>query len=178
MNQIYLRDQFLMVRDSDGKEPALLESQLCRYYEERNREDMDRLPRVLPENVLILKYYSFENYFLNPKVMAKLGVVESEEAFYEILLEKWKEYLYRLKSGRHLTEILGRGLESVEDIKQHMEEIRIYLRGHNLFDIFYGKYREQEKELLERYIDLAPKEDFADIFAALERFPYFEGRRC
>ena len=74
--------------------------------------------------------------------------------------------------------ILGRGLESVEDIKQHMEEIRIYLRGHNLFDIFYGKYREQEKELLERYIDLAPKEDFADIFAALERFPYFEGRRC
>lgn len=178
MNQIYLRDQFLMVRDSDGKDPAALGRELCRYYEERNREDMDKLPRVLPENVLILKYYSFENYFLNPKVMAQLGVVESEDAFYEIFLEKWKEYLYRLKSGRHLTEVLGCDLESAEDVKKHMEEIRIYLRGHNLFDIFYGKYREQEKELLERYIDLAPKEDFADIFAALERFPYFEGRRC
>lgn len=178
MNQIYLRDQFLMVRDSDGKDPAALGRELCRYYEERNREDMDKLPRVLPENVLILKYYSFENYFLNPKVMAELGVVESEEAFYEILLEKWKEYLYRLKSGRHLTEVLGCDLESAEDVKKHLEEIRIYLRGHNLFDIFYGKYKEQEKELLERYIDLAPKEDFADIFAALERFPYFEGRRC
>lgn len=178
MNQIYLRDQFLMVRDSDGKNPAALGRELCRYYEERNREDMDKLPRVLPENVLILKYYSFENYFLNPKVMAELGVVESEEAFYEILLEKWKEYLYRLKSGRHLTEVLGCDLESAEDVKKHLEEIRIYLRGHNLFDIFYGKYKEQEKELLERYIDLAPKEDFADIFAALERFPYFEGRRC
>ena len=68
-------------------------------------------------------------------------------------------------------------MESTEDIKQHMEEIRIYMRGHNLFDIFYGKYREQEKELLERYIELAPKEDFQDIFAALERFPYFEGKR-
>lgn len=178
MNQIYLRDQFLMVRDSDGKDPAALGRELCRYYEERNREDMDKLPRVLPENVLILKYYSFENYFLNPKVMAQLGVVESEDAFYEIFLEKWKEYLYRLKSGRHLTEVMGCDLESAEDVKKHMEEIRIYLRGHNLFDIFYGKYREQEKELLERYIDLAPKEDFADIFAALERFPYFEGRRC
>ncbi|HBA50614.1 MAG TPA: hypothetical protein DCZ91_23020 [Lachnospiraceae bacterium] len=177
MNQIYLRDQFLMVRDSDGKDPAVLGSQLCRYYEERNREDMDKLPQVKPENVLILKYYSFENYFLNPKVMAQLGIVESEEAFYETLLEKWKEYLHRLKSGRHLTEVLGFEMESTEDIRQHMEEIRIYLRGHNLFDIFYAKYREQEKELLERYIELAPREDFRDIFAALERFPYFEGRR-
>lgn len=178
MNQIYLRDQFLMVRDSDGKDPAELGKQLCRYYEERNREDMDRLPRVRPENVLILKYYSFENYFLNPGVMAQLGIVESEEAFYETLLEKWKEYLHRLKSGQHLKEILGHGLESVEDVRQHMEEIRIYVRGHNLFDIFYGKYREQEKELLERYIDLAPREDFQDIFTALERFPYFENRRA
>lgn len=177
MNQIYLRDQFLMVRDSDGKEPAELEKQLCSYYEERNREDMDKLPKVRPENVLILKYYSFENYFLNPKVMTKLGIVESEEAFYEILLEKWKEYLYRLKSGRHLTEVLGREPETAEDIRQHMEEIRIYLRGHNLFDIFYGRYKEQETELLEKYIELAPREDFQDIFAALERFPYFESRR-
>lgn len=177
MNQIYLRDQFLMVRDSDGKDPEALGKQLCRYYEERNREDLDKLPRVRPENVLILKYYSFENYFLNPSVMAQLGVVESEEAFYETLFEKWKEYLYKLKSGRHLTEVLGREFESLEDIKEHMEEIRIYLRGHNLFDLFYGRYREQERELLERYIDLAPKEDFGDIFAALERFPYFESRR-
>lgn len=178
MNQIYLRDQFLMVRDSDGKDPEELGRQLCRYYEERNREDMDKLPRVRPENVLILKYYSFENYFLNPGVMAQLGIVESEEAFYETFLEKWKEYLYRLKSGRHLVEVIGRDLESVEDVRKYMEEIRIYLRGHNLFDIFYGRFRDQEKELLERYIELAPKEDFQDIFAALERFPYFESRKA
>lgn len=138
---------------------------------------MDKLPRVRPENVLILKYYSFENYFLNPGVMARLGIVESEEAFYETLLEKWKEYLYRLKSGRHLTEVIGCDLESVEDVRRYMEEIRIYLRGHNLFDIFYGKYKDREKELLEQYIELAPKEDFQDIFAALERFPYFESRK-
>ena len=109
--------------------------------------------------------------------MTQLGVVESEEAFYETLVAEWKEYLYRLKSGRHLTEGLGHDLESTEDIRQHMEEIRIYLRGHNLFDIFYGKYKDQERELLERYIELAPKEDFQDIFTALERFPYFESRK-
>ena len=103
--------------------------------------------------------------------------MESEEVFYRTILEKWKEYLRRLKSGRHLTEILGRELETVEDVRLHMEEIRTYLRGHNLFDIFYGRFREQETELLERYIDLAPREDFGDIFDALERFPYFESRR-
>lgn len=177
MNQIYLRDQFLMVRDGDGEDPAALGRQLCRYYEERNLEDLDRLPRVRPENVLILKYYSFENYFLNPKVMTKLGVVESEEAFYETLLEKWKEYLHRITSGRHLREVLGKDLETVDDVKEHMEEIRIYVRGHNLFDIFYGRYKEEETELLKKYIDLAPRDDFRDILKALERFPYFESRR-
>lgn len=177
MNQIYLRDQFLMIRDSDGKDPAALGKQLCRYYAERNLEDLDKLPRVRPENVLILKYYSFENYFLNPKVMTELGIVKSEDDFYEILLEKWKEYLHRITSGRHLLEVLGHDLTTVEDIKEHMEEIRICIRGHNLFDIFYGRYREQETELLERYIELAPREDFQDILDAFEKFPYFESRR-
>ena len=177
MNQIYLRDQFLMIRDGDGEDPAVLGRQLCRYYEERNLEDMDRLPRVRPENVLILRYYSFENYFLNPKVMTQLGVVESEEAFYQILLEKWREYLHRITSGRHLQEILGKDLETADDVKQHMEEIRTYVRGHNLFDIFYGRYKEEETELLKKYIDLAPREDFRDILEAMERFPYFESHK-
>lgn len=177
MNQIYLRDQFLMIRDGDGEDPLMLGRQLCRYYEERNLEDMDKLPRVRPENVLILKYYSFENYFLNPRVMSRLGIVESEEAFYEIFLEKWKEYLHRISSGRHLTEVLGHDLRTVEDVKEHMEEIKIYMRGHNLFDLFYGRYKEQETELLKHYIELAPREDFRDILEALERFPYFESRR-
>ena len=59
MNQIYLKDNFLMIRDGDGKDSAELKRQLCRYYADRN----------------------------------------------------------------------------LEDIKNHMEEIKIYLRGHNLYDI-------------------------------------------
>ena len=59
--------------------------------------DVDHLPKVTRKNVLILKYYSFENYFLNPEIMSKLGVIESEDAFYEILYDKWREYLHRIK---------------------------------------------------------------------------------
>ena len=177
MNQIYLRDQFMMIRDGDGKDREALRRQLCNYYEERSRQEVDTLPRVRKENVLILKYYSFENYFLNPAVMAQLGIVKSEEQFYEVFLKKWKEYLYRISSGRHLVEVIGQDLETVEDVKRYMEEIRIYMRGHNLYDIFYGRYKGRETEILKRYIEVAPREDFADILDAIDHFIYFENRK-
>lgn len=178
MNQVYLRDKFLMIRDGDGLDGEKLAGELLSYYEQRSREDADRLARVTRRNVLVLKYYSFENYFLNPQVMAKLGVVESQEAFYEILYEKWREYLHRLSSGQHLREVLGRDFTSPEDMREHMEEIRIYLRGHNLYDIFYGPYKEREQELLKEYILLAPRDDFKDILDAIDRFAYFDSKRA
>lgn len=177
MNQVYLKDNFLMIRDGDGKDREMLKHQLCKYYEERNLEDIDRLPRVTEKNVLILKYYSFENYFLNPAVMAELGILESEEQFYEIFLEKWKEYLYRIKSGKALLKVMGKDFETTEDVKAHMEEIKIHMRGHNLYDIYYGRYKEQETELLTKYIEIAPREDFEDILTSIERFIYFESRK-
>ena len=138
--QTYLRDNFLMIRDGDGKDAEELASSLCRYYEARNREDMDRLPRVTRENVLILKYYSFENYFLDPKIMEKIGVIKSEDDFYEILLKKWNEYLYKL-------------------------------------NIFYGRFRKNETEILKSYIEEAPRDTFKDILEAIDRFVYFENRK-
>lgn len=176
MNQVYLRDRFIMIRDSDGKDPDLLAGDLCKYYENRNNEDIDHLPRVSYKNVLILKYYSFENYFLNPEVMTQIGIVSSVDDFYRILFEKWKEYLHRIASGKHLIEILGKDFDSVEELKEHMEEIRIYVRGHNLYDIFYGRYKNREKEILSEYLKVAPKEDFQDIFDKINTFPYFENR--
>jgi len=177
MNQLYLRDQFLMIRDGDGKNPEELANQLCKYYSERNVQDIDKLPRVRRQNVLILKYYSFENYFLNPQVMAQLGVVESEEAFWEILFAKWQQYLHRIVSGQHLREVLGKDIESVEELKVNFETFKIYMRGHNLYDIFYGRFREQETELLRKYLEIAPREDFADILDAIDSFEFFDSRR-
>ena len=177
MNQVYLRDQFLMIRDGDGKDPEELASQLCRYYDERSLEDADRLPKVTRRNVLILKYYSFENYFFNPTIMAKLGIVKSEDAFYDTLFDKWREYLYRIRSGQQLMEIMGRDFTSPEDMKAHMEEILTYMRGHNLYDLFYGPFRDREQEILKAYIDMAPREEFKDILDAIDRFVYFDSRK-
>lgn len=177
MNQLYLRDQFLMIRDGDGKNPEELAGQLCKYYSERNHQDIDKLPRVKRENVLILKYYSFENYFLNPKVMAEIGVVESEEAFWQTLFEKWNQYLHRIKSGKKYVEAIGKEISSVEDLKENYEMFKIHMRGHNLYDIFYGPFKERETEILTKYLEAAPREEFADILDAVDRFVYFDSRK-
>lgn len=179
MNQMYLKDHFLMIRDGDGKNPRELKKELCSFYEERRHAEgvKDALPRVQSKNVLILKYYSFENYFLNPKIMVKVGVLRKEEEFYEKLLKKWKEQFRFISSGKALTKILGKDLQTVADIKENMETIKIHLRGHNLFDLFYSRLRKSEREILRKYIEIAPREEFADILDAIDNFIYFENRR-
>ena len=178
INQLYLKDQFLMIRDGDGKDPEELKRSLCSYYDDRKNEDATAIPRVKPQNVLVLKYYSFENYFLDPKIMTQIGVVESEEAFYETLFEKYQEYLYRIKSFIKMKEKTGIQIETVEDIKENMETILIYGRGHNLFDIFYGRYKgERETEILRKYVELAERDIFKDILDAIDSFIYFDSRK-
>lgn len=177
INKLYLKDQFLMIRDSDGKNPNYLVKQLCSYYKARSNEEGTDLPNVTPKNILILKYYSFENYFLDPETMVKIGVIKSEDQFYDILYKKYKEYLYRLPSMKRLIRTKNVRLNSKEDVKKNIEMIKIYVRGHNLYDIFYGKYRSEEEAILQRYVDAAPREVFADILDAIDSFVYFENRR-
>lgn len=177
INKLYLKDQFLMIRDSDGKNPKYLVKQLCSYYSNRKREDIDKLPNVTPKNVLVLKYYSFENYFLDPKVMTKIGVIKKEEDFYTILYQKYRDYLYRLPSFKRLVRTKNIRIKNSNDIKENIEAIKIYVRGHNLFDIFYGKYRNYEDDILRKYIDEAPRDNFKDILDTIDSFVYFENRR-
>lgn len=178
INKLYLKDQFLMIRDGDGKDAEYLKRQLCSYYEQRSKQDYGNLPRVRENNVLILKYYSFENYFLDPEVMAKIGVIKNESQFYDILWSKYKEYLHKLSSVKRMQDKLGITINSQEDIKKNMENIRIYVRGHNLFDIFYGRYKgKKEKEILEKYIEAAPRETFDDILNSIDKFVFFESKK-
>lgn len=178
MNKVYLKDQFLMIRDSDGKNPKQLVKQLCSYYNRRQEEESGALPRVTPKNVLILKYYSFENYFLDPYVMAKIGVIKKEEDFYNILYTKYKDYLFKLPSMKRMCKNFNLQIRNKEDLKKNIELVKIYVRGHNLYDIFYGKYHgTAEEEVLRKYVEVAPKECFDDILNAIDRFIYFQNRK-
>lgn len=177
INTLYLKDQFMMIRDSDGKDKSSLEKQLCKYYGDRSREDKGNLPRVTDRNVLVLKYYSFENYFLFPDVMEKIGIIDSVDVFYDILWKRYSEYLYKLTSMKRMRSKLGIDIKSKQDLIDHIEDIRIYVRGHNLYDIFYGKYKSNETEILMKYIEAAPREIFADILDKIDGFVYFDSRK-
>ncbi len=178
INKLYLKDQFLMIRDSDGKNPNYLVKQLCNYYAAREREETEAIPHVEPKNVLVLKYYSFENYFLDPEIMVKIGVIDSVNQFYNILFKKYKDSLYKHPTFKKLVRRRNLRFNSPEDIKKNIEMIKIYVRGHNLFDIFYGKYNEDEEEdLIRRYIEHAPRSVFEDILKAIDSFVYFENRK-
>ncbi len=110
--------------------------------------------------------------------MAKIGVVKSEEDFYNILWQKYRDYLYKLPSMKRMCRIKNVRISSKQDLKNNMENIRIFVRGHNLYDIFYGRYRnDAETEILKKYIDVAPRENFANILDAIDRFVFFENRR-
>lgn len=177
INKLYLKDNFLMIRDGDGKDANELKRQLCQYYREREKYDEHNLPRVKECNVLILKYYSFENYFLEPDIMTKIGVIPSEETFYDILYAKYQEYLYRLSSVRKMIEKTGIQIRSKEDLKENFENIKIYVRGHNLFDIFYGRYKGQQlTKILNDYVSIAPRETFEDILSAIDQFVFFDNK--
>lgn len=178
INQIYLKDQFLMIRDGDGKDADELRDDLCSYYKKRRNEDLGDIPRVTPQNVLILKYYSLENYFLNPSIMAKVGIIADEDEFYRILFEKYNEYLYRLSSFEKLRRMTGVEIKTIEDVRKNLELIKIHGRGHNLYDIFYGKYRgAAETKLLRDYIAMADRTEFEDILNAIDSFVFFNSRK-
>lgn len=177
MNSLYMKDNFLMIRDGDGKDREELVSQLCGYYDQRQKED-GNLPRIRRENVLVLKYYSFENYFLHPEIMEKIGVVDSKEDFYKILCAKYRQYLYRLSSFQKMKKETGVYIRTPKDVEKNLETILIYGRGHNLYDIFYGRYKgAKETEILKKYIQAAPREIFADILDPIDGFAYFDSRK-
>lgn len=177
INKLHLKDQFLMIRDSDGKNPNYLVKQLCSHYKQKAKKELESIPNVTPKNVLVLKYYSFENYFLDPEVMVKIGVIRSEDEFYTTLYHKFKDYLYKIPCVKRMIRTKNVRINNKEDVKKHMEQIKTYVRGHNLFDIFYGKYKSEENDILRRYIEVAPRENFRDILDAIDAFVYFENRK-
>ena len=177
INKTFLKDNFLIIRDSDGKDREELVRHLTSYYDQRRIYDDAKIPRITPNNVLILKYYSIENYFLDPEIMVQLGIIKDIESFYEILYSKYTQYLYKLRSTKHMKRQTGLWFDGPEDIKANIETIKVYVRGHNLYDIFYSRYSKKEQlNLMQDYIRLAPREAFEDILDSIDSFVYFINR--
>ena len=101
--------------------------------------DVDKLPRVKPENVLILKYYSFENYFLNPSVMAKLGICGVGGGILRDSLGEMEQLPEENQERAAAAGGPGAGILGPRRIcGPTWRRSASTMRGHNLYDIFYG----------------------------------------
>ena len=71
----------------------------------------------------------------------------------------------------------GWGYFSGKDMERHSFDLCEACYDKIVSEFTLPVEKEEETELLKKYIDLAPRDDFRDILEALERFPYFESRR-
>ena len=143
MNQVRFRDQFLMIRDGDGKGRGGAEAAALPLLQRAGKKDADRLPPVTEKNVLVLRYYSFE-------------ITSSIQRSWKSL-ESWSRRRSLSDSVRKMERIPsqagirketsggdGKGLRFAGGYEGIWREFKIHMRGHNVFDIFYGKYKKQE----------------------------------
>ncbi|WP_368936259.1 hypothetical protein [Bacillus sp. SH8-8] len=93
-NKTTFGDNFLIIRDSDTCDSNELKRKLINKFRENLGE---QYPQDIREKVLITKYSSLDNYFLNPRILCQLRVIRNEEQFYnkieEFLTEKKQEII-------------------------------------------------------------------------------------
>ena len=83
-----------------------------------------------------------------------------------------------VSSFEKLRRMTGVEIKTIEDVRKNLELIKIHGRGHNLYDIFYGKYRgAAETKLLRDYIAMADRTEFEDILNAIDSFVFFNSRK-
>ncbi|PGW64693.1 hypothetical protein COE26_27795 [Bacillus cereus] len=175
LNKTTLGDNFLIIRDSDTSDP----NELVRKLINKFRENLgDQYPQNLDEKVLITKYSSFDNYFLNPSILCQLRIIKNEEQFYnkiqEFLTQKREEvieYLYAKNSPERAL-LLESTLYREAPIMAKIDDIKHFVRGHDLFGIFGGL-----KRRINEYVEYSSENDFEEILNHLDKIPYFKINR-
>jgi len=168
-------ENFLVIRDSDSAEQEKVKAKLLNCYKENLGVDFKK--RMEPRT-LVLTYYSLENYFLNPIIMEKIGVIKNKSDFCDkisnfLIREKSKIVKYIQDNNPKDNERIAR----LEDliyrncpIMDKIEDIKKYVRGHNLLGIF-GKIN------IRKYLENASEDDFAEILDHLNNLTYLKENR-
>ena len=107
------------------------------------------------------------------KMEWKEGMDKKPHFFWDSDVAKWIEGVAYILKKRDAPELKAKADAIIDNI----ENIRIYVRGHNLYDIFYGRYKNNESEILNKYIEAAPREVFGDILDKVDGFVYFNSRK-
>ncbi|MBB6624817.1 hypothetical protein H7E67_15360 [Clostridium gasigenes] len=140
LEKTYLKENFIIIRDSDTKDREVIIKNLKNGFKENIRDDYFG---NIEQNVLILNYSAFEGYFLDKKVMIQAGIVRDEDSYYMALdrilsnREENIEYITYQNSGKEeRISMLTNLLYEEKHIKEKEEDIKNYIKGHKLFGKF------------------------------------------
>lgn len=177
LQKTYLKDNFVIIRDSDTAEKEALMNNLKNGFKE-NIED--GYFESVKDRILILSYSSLENYFLNPKILVEIGIVRSEDDFYEKIDNHIKRNEETIKNyiknhNRKYQEEAENKINTIyndKNINEKIEDIKKYVRGHDILGVF-----SKLKSYISEYIEKADRDDFREILDHLDNIPYFNERK-
>jgi predicted ATP-dependent endonuclease of OLD family len=170
LNKTNLWDNFLIFRDSDTMDPESVILNLMNKFRENLEGEL--LPQI-EEKIHVFEYGSFDNYFLKPEILQSINVVNSGIRFHEIV-ENYldnnsagiREYLEKKNNADRADELYGIIYDN-RNVIDKMEDIKKYVRGHNLFGLFGNLKRRTEV-----YIENSSSEDFKEVLEHLNKIPY------
>lgn len=175
LNKTVMKDDFIIIRDSDTKDINEIKNKLLNSFHENLGSDCSE---KLEQNILILTYSSLENYFLDPHILISLNVIRDLNDYYS-KIEKYinnnKERIIEYLKKQNDTE-RATSLENIIfkdcNIEDKIEDIKKYVRGHDLFGIF-GEL----KTKIEDYIAYSTRDIFKEILNFLDKHSYFASRK-
>lgn len=170
LSKTNLTDNFLIFRDSDTMDPTVIKKDLMNKFKENlEKEIVDSIE----DKILVFEYSSFDNYFLVPERLQSIGIVKNLEDFNSKIsnyIDKYSEDIKRYLNERNNSERADELYELLFDdrnIDDKIEDIKRYVRGHNLFGQFGGLKRKTED-----FIGKSEAEDFREIICHLNKFDY------
>lgn len=170
-----LSENFLIFRDSDTIEIAKIKSSLNNKFKENFGAQYFN---GIEDKILVTEYSSFENYFLDKEILKKISIIKDDESYYS-KIEKYiksnrefiEEYL-RKKNSEERSNDLIKKIYSESSLENRIDDIKRYVRGHNLFGQFSGL-----KSKINKYIEESKEENFTEIINHLDKVPYFKNNK-
>lgn len=169
LNKTYLKDKFVIIRDSDTEDPDMIINKLSNKYKENLGLQYQSIAK---ERILVLKYSALECYFLDPDILKKLGINDPATRIINYVDEN-QDSIKRYIHDHNKEDRASRLIEAVyetEEQQSRMENIFKNVRGHDLFGIFGP----QLKENLDTYVRNSTKNNFRDLLSFLDKFYYFK----
>ncbi|WP_416198793.1 MAG: AAA-15 domain-containing protein [Sporanaerobacter sp.] len=176
LNKTNMKDDFLIIRDSDTKEKEDIKNKTI---QECKKQLNDECPDNIEEKILVLDYSAFDNYFLEPEILIKMGIIKDIDQYSEkinkhINTNKTRiiEYIKNNNSESRASELIDLIYRDCE-VLEKIEDIKKYVRAHELFGEFGGKLKYGTSE----YVEFSNEDNFSEIIDFLDTADYFKYKK-